>query len=129
MSGVLTETPTEVQDLRVRYVAALDSLREASDRLFVALREANAACDVARDLVASGRPIGNFEDVADPLPLRTALSDALADFERRRHAAQRYLFLLLQSEGKTLADIGRAYGISRQLVSRLVNEPEPPPTR
>jgi DNA-binding transcriptional regulator LsrR (DeoR family) len=34
---------------------------------------------------------------------------------------------LLQSEGQTLADIGRTYGISRQLVSRLVNEPDPSP--
>ncbi len=61
----------------------------------------------------------------DPQSLRASLSDALAELERTRHAAQRLLFLLLQAEGQTLADIGRALGISRQLVSRMVNEPDP----
>ena len=56
--------------------------------------------------------------------MRASLSDALADLERGRHETQRLLFQLLQAEGQTLADIGRTYGISRQLVSRLVNEPD-----
>jgi DNA-directed RNA polymerase sigma subunit (sigma70/sigma32) len=122
---VLAETPTDSQDLRARYIASLDTMHEASDRLVAALQETSAACGVARDLVEGGRPIVEFEQLMEPLPLRTSLSEALAELERTRHAAQRYLFLLLQAEGKTLADIGRTYGISRQLVSRLVNEPDP----
>ena len=47
------------------------------------------------------------EDVSMPGLLREAIDRALED------------------AGMTLADIGRTYGISRQLVSRLVNEPDP----
>jgi hypothetical protein len=127
MERVLAETPVELQNLRERYVASLETVHEASDRLVAALRESTEARDVARDLVQTGRPLGDLEQVLEPLPLRTALADALAELERARHAAQRLLFMLLQSEGQTLADIGRTYGISRQLVSRLVNEPDPSP--
>lgn len=112
-------------DLRARYVASLDTLHDASEQLVAALHEATDARKVARELVVSGRPLSDLEHAVEPLPLRTSLSSALSDLERTRHAAQRLLFLLLQSEGQTLADIGRTYGISRQLVSRLVNEPEP----
>ena len=63
--------------------------------------------------------------ITEPQPLRASLADALAELERTRHDAQRLLFQLLHSEGQTIADIGRTWGISRQLVSRLVNEPDP----
>jgi DNA-directed RNA polymerase sigma subunit (sigma70/sigma32) len=63
----------------------------------------------------------------EPQLLRANLADALAELERCRHDVQRLLFQILHSEGQTLADIGRSFGISRQLVSRLVNEPDPEP--
>jgi DNA-directed RNA polymerase specialized sigma subunit len=66
-----------------------------------------------------------LEHVLEPHSLRASLSDSLAVLERTRHDAQRLLFQLLHQEGQTMADIGRMWGISRQLVSRLVNEPDP----
>jgi hypothetical protein len=116
---------TDAGQLRQRYVLALDQVNRASDRTITALVETRGARDVARQLVESGRPLGDLERVTEPQPLRAGLADALADLERSRHDAQRLLFQLLHSEGQTLADIGRSYGISRQLVSRLVNEPDP----
>jgi DNA-directed RNA polymerase sigma subunit (sigma70/sigma32) len=117
------DTATDVQNLRERYVASLDVLDEANDHLVAVLGEARDARAVARKFVASGRPLKDIDEVLDPQPVRSAVADALAESERRRHETQRLLFTLLQSEGQTLADIGRTYGISRQLVSRLVNEP------
>lgn len=119
------EPDAPVAELRTRYVASIDALQQVSERLVGTLQEARDALEVVRLLVQSGRPLGELEQVLEPQPLRTSLSDALADLERSRHEAQRLLFVLLQSEGQTLADIGRTYGISRQLVSRLVNEPDP----
>jgi Homeodomain-like domain len=124
--AALEEPEVVAGDLRLRYVESIDALQQVSDRLVDALQEAHAAREVARRLVLSGRPLGDLEQVLEPQPLRTSLTDALADLERSRHEAQRLLFVLLHSEGQTLADIGRTYGISRQLVSRLVNEPDPP---
>ena len=125
MTAPPVHAPDTNHDLRARYVASLDTLHDASERLVAALHEATDARKVARELVLSGRPLSELEHSVEPLPLRTSLSSALADLERTRHATQRLLFMLLQSEGQTLADIGRTFGISRQLVSRLVNEPEP----
>jgi len=116
---------TEVGMLRERYARALDGVGDASERTIAVLQETRAARDVARELVESGRPLGDLERVIEPQGLRASLAEALADLERTRHHAQRLLFQLLQSEGQTLADIGRLFGISRQLVSRLVNEPDP----
>ncbi len=75
----------------------------------------------------TGRPMVELENVLEPQSLRSSLSDTLAELERTRHDAQRLLFQLLHQEGQTMADIGRMWGISRQLVSRLVNEPDPQP--
>jgi DNA-directed RNA polymerase specialized sigma subunit len=116
---------SDIDDLRTRYLAAIDAVQDTAGRTITALQDAQAARGVAREVVLQGRPISALEDVIDPQPMRAALSDALAELERTRHDAQRLLFQLLQAEGQTLADIGRMWGISRQLVSRLVNEPDP----
>jgi hypothetical protein len=115
----------DIQELRTRYLAAIDAVQDAAGRMMTALQDAEAARGVARDVVLQGRPLSELDTVIRPQPMRAALSDALAALERTRHDAQRLLFQLLQAEGQTLADIGRRWGISRQLVSRLVNEPDP----
>jgi hypothetical protein len=114
----------DVEALRTRYLESFDALEDASDRIVAALGSAREGRAIARDLVRSGRPLAELGRALEVQPIRASLSDALADFERARHETQRLLFQLLQAEGQTLADIGRTYGISRQLVSRLVNEPE-----
>ncbi len=118
-------TSTEDEQLRLRYLNALDQVQSASERTITVLEETRDARDITRKLVESGRPLADLERITEPQPLRASLGDALAELERSRHDAQRLLFQLLHSEGQTLADIGRTFGISRQLVSRLVNEPDP----
>jgi DNA-directed RNA polymerase sigma subunit (sigma70/sigma32) len=120
-------TSTDVEQLRARYVATLDMIERASDRTIAALEAARKMREVGREVMQQGRPLVNLERVMEPQPLRAELSSALAELERTRHESQRLLFQILHAEGRTLAEIGRAYGISRQLVSRLVNEPDPEP--
>lgn len=119
----------DVEQLRVRYVESLDEVERASGRTVAALEDARQSRAIARGLVSDGRPLVDLERVLELRPLRASVADALAELERARHDAQRLLFRLLHAEGQTLADIGRTYGISRQLVSRLVNEPDPAPPR
>jgi hypothetical protein len=115
----------DTDELRSRYLAALVAVQSATDRTIAALEDAHRARAVVRDVVERGRPLSELEESLDPQPLRASLSDALTELERTRHDAQRLLFKVLHNEGQTLADIGRMWGISRQLVSRLVNEPDP----
>jgi hypothetical protein len=115
----------ELEGLRSRYLESLDALERASGRIVAVLEDARRSRVVARDFVRNGRPLAELEHEIQVQPLRASVSDALADLERARHETQRLLFRLLHAEGQTLADIGRTFGISRQLVSRLVNESEP----
>jgi DNA-directed RNA polymerase specialized sigma subunit len=118
-------SPNSTDQLRASYVSAIDDAQAASDRTMQALADARNAREVARDIVLSGQPLADLGDAVEMRETRASLADELADLERARHEAQRLLFRLLQIEGRTLAEIARMYGISRQLVSRLVNEPEP----
>jgi DNA-directed RNA polymerase sigma subunit (sigma70/sigma32) len=117
----------DVETLRTRYVESLDALEHASGRTVAALEDARESRVLARHFVHEGRPLAELEREIEVQPLRASVSDALSDLERARHETQRLLFQLLHAEGQTLADIGRTFGISRQLVSRLVNEPDPVP--
>lgn len=116
---------SDVEELRTRYVDSLDVLEDASGRIVAALEGARRSRAIARGFVRDGRPLIDLEAVIEVGPMRASVSEALAELERARHETQRILFQLLHAEGKTLAEIGRTYGISRQLVSRLVNEPDP----
>ena len=105
MTAQPVEPPSTSDLLRARYLDAVDAVEVASNRTIAVLVTSQEARDIARANVAAGRP--------------------MTELERTRHDAQRLLFQLLHSEGQTMADIGRTWGISRQLVSRLVNEPDP----
>ena len=125
MTAEPVQPPDTTQLLRTRYLAAVDAVEGASERTIAALVAAQEARDLARAAIAAGRPMTELESMIEPQSLRASVSDALTELERTRHDAQRLLFQLLHAEGQTMADIGRTWGISRQLVSRLVNEPDP----
>jgi hypothetical protein len=86
------------------------------------LQASQQALRVARAHVeASGRLADIVEDLGAG-QVRALVADSIALLARARHRAQRASFRLLAAEGETLAEVGRIYGISRQLVSRMVNE-------
>ena len=119
----MTASERTLRSLRRRYLASLDLLETASQELEQHLDEATAARSVVRRHLREGGDVGAFEQVVEP-GLRTTLSNALDNFERARHNAQRQLFLLMHVEGFSMSAIGEMWGISRQLVSRLINEPD-----
>ena len=123
-----TTHQVELDAVSKEYLDALDDLTAASEQVHQALREAAHALSLVREHIERGGHVSDFTDLIQPAPLRTLLSTSLDNLERKRHRTQRLLFKILCNEGKSMAEIGRAWGISRQLVSRLINEAEPPPT-
>ena len=118
-----SETPPDEQArLRRAYLEAIDTYETASIAMRQAMDDASAALEILRRHVESGRPAREIDRLVTPEPLRAQLSAAAIDLERGRHAAQQFLFALLVEEGMTMADVGRMFGVSRSLVSRLVNE-------
>jgi DNA-directed RNA polymerase specialized sigma subunit len=67
--------------------------------------------------------MSDIATLVEAQPRRAELSSAIDRLERTRHTAQRLLFRSLVAENMSMADIGRMFGISRSLVSRIVNEP------
>ena len=110
--------------LRADYLAALEALGDSSQSVHQALDGAASALSVLRDHVRGGGAASDLVDMIDPVPLRGALSAALTELERARHRSQKLLFRMLFAEGTNMSDIARYWGISRQLVSRLINEPD-----
>jgi hypothetical protein len=108
--------------LREELLRGLDELKEASDQLNEALYTAAGSFAVVRSLLESDREIAELAGLIDPVPMRTAMADSMTALERARHHTQRALFRVLGAEGLSNAEIARRWGISRQLVSRLVNE-------
>ena len=115
----------DLDSTRRQYFDALDALGEALSVLRTALNEGESALRTVRAHVEMQGKASDFVDVLHPAPMRAALGGALTEFERARHRSQRLLFRLLWAEGTSMSDVARAWGISRQLVSRLINEPDP----
>ena len=116
-----------VDPLHRRDLDTLDTLGIINQEVHAALNAAAAALTVVREHIEHGGKVSDFTDLIKPELLRTSLSTSLEDLERARHQAQRLLFKILKHEGKSTTNIARAWGISRQLVSRL-NEPDNPVT-
>jgi hypothetical protein len=112
-----------IRRLRREYLAALEHLGEKSRQVHETLDTSAASLSVVRDHLRAEGDASDFMAVLQPAAMRAALSTALDDFERARHRSQKLLFRLLIAEGMTASEIARAWGISRQLVSRMVNEP------
>jgi DNA-directed RNA polymerase specialized sigma24 family protein len=116
-------TDEDLARLRQEYIdVALPALRDVTQRVHEALDEAAGALSVVRDHLRSGGRVSDFASLIDPIPLRAGVSATLNEFEHVRHEAQRAMFRLLRAEGMSISDIARMWGISRQLVSRMLHE-------
>jgi hypothetical protein len=118
------ESDPGLEALRCQYLDALGGLRTKCDNVHRALDDASVAYAKVRDHVQHGGRVSDLTDLIDPKPLRRALSTSLDELERTRHHAQRLLFRILEAEGQRKSAIAQTWGISRQLVSRIIHEPD-----
>jgi DNA-directed RNA polymerase specialized sigma24 family protein len=108
--------------LRRDVLTALDELDAAtreSGRLFDRLRTQAHHLRPQLERGAKASDLTHSLRISD---CRGAVSEGLTRIEKARHQFQRAMFLLAAAEGASLADIARAWGISRQLVSRMTKE-------
>jgi hypothetical protein len=112
----------EQRELRREYLAALKRYEEATAELRSALERADRNIHVLRSHVEQGLPLNDLIPDLEGAEVRAQLSAAADELERARHDTQRDLYALLLAEGLTMAEIGRAFGVSRSLVSRTLHE-------
>jgi DNA-directed RNA polymerase specialized sigma subunit len=115
--------PRELAALRRELLAELKVLNGRAQQVHQALDDAAGAYAVVRDHIRKKGMASDFVGLLEPSALRASLSTSLNEFEHERHRTQQLMFRLLVAEGMSMSEIGRGWGISRQLVSRIVNEP------
>ncbi len=110
--------------LRRETLRALAQLEHADGDLASQLRTLQMIVGRAQRHIQKGGRASDISVVGDVSRQRAAVSAAITRIEQARHRAHRAIFQLAAHEGTTLATIARTWGISRQLVSRIVNEPD-----
>jgi len=112
----------ELERLRAEYLESVDCYERAASAMRDAMNEADQALAAVRTHVETGSPLTEVLPAIRPAAIRDRLSTAANDLERSRHAAQRLVFSMLVAEGLTMAEVGRTFGVSRSLVSRMIHE-------
>ncbi|MGH9045843.1 MAG: hypothetical protein ACRDVW_00845 [Acidimicrobiales bacterium] len=100
-------------------------MEEAIRRTRAQLKFMETVMRRARTLVEGGRGATEVADLVGAAQARAATSDVIREVQAARHRAQQAQFKLAAAEGGSMAEIARAWGVSRQLVSRMVKEPMP----
>jgi hypothetical protein len=116
--------------LREQAVRAIDVLMSVVAEVRDELRAYETVLKRARRDLESGMSAADMVAQQRAGAVRASFSDRLNDIERARAASRISMWRLQLSEGSTIADIARAWGFSRQLVSRALAgraraEPDP----
>lgn len=107
--------------LREQALAALDEFIQATADARDDLSSFQAALEKNRTYLGEGGPAADLPALFDIPTLRSSLTDVLERVEQARMACRRTLWRLQIAEGKSIADIARSWGLSRQLVSRALS--------
>lgn len=104
---------------------AIDEVAAASDALCRTLARYKAAVTMIPDHIQEGRPVVDILDQLQMASGRRDITEAVSRFQSTRHRLRVALLERGLSEGATIADMGRALGVSRQFASRLASELDP----
>lgn len=126
-NGPKAKAPSAAQMavLREEATRTMRELEEAIVRTRSQMKLMETLMRRIRRMVESGRNATEVANVANAAQGRAATSEMIREVQAARHRAQQAQFKLAAAEGSTMAEIARAWGVSRQLVSRMVKEPSP----
>jgi hypothetical protein len=106
-----TETVRMVERLLDALADLRTTTRSAESDVRKALKLAHKGSDIATAVVA-----------CNPAGTRQAMNDALSAVELVRHEMRLRVFQVGLEQGMTIGELGRAFGFSRQLASRIAKE-------
>jgi ribosomal protein S20 len=118
-------SPAQMAALREDAARTLREMEEAIIRTRSQLKFMETLMRRVRKMIESGRTATEVANIANAAQARAATSDIIREVQAARHRAQQAQFKLAAAEGSTMAEIARGWGVSRQLVSRMVKEPAP----
>jgi hypothetical protein len=116
---------TSIETLRGGAYREVDLLLQAAAALRAQLRNFETALRHLRGHLGRAAATSEMHDVLDFSAVRETLSHATDDFEAARHATRISIFRLQAAQGMSVGAIAREWGLSRQLVSRMLKEAQP----
>jgi hypothetical protein len=114
---------------RARAVQHADELLSGCAALRADLRAYESAVRRVRARTIRANADETVVDVSEFIAVRSRVTDSIDALETRRRDWRVSLFHLQVDAGMSLAQIARQWGVSRQLVSRLINDDGAIPVR
>jgi DNA-directed RNA polymerase specialized sigma24 family protein len=111
MSKLERQATTSMKDLLGALAEARDEIRRSEQGIRRTLRR-----------VERGQPLASAVIADEPSESRQAFDDAMESLTSLRHRTRSLVFALAVEEGLSIGEVGRTWGISRQLASRYVRE-------
>jgi len=103
-------------------VQAVQELIESHASSRRALRENELALKRALTRVERGEDVASAITSGTPADSRKSLNDALAHLEQKRRTVRLMVFAMALDSGMSVGDLGKAWGISRQMAARYAKE-------
>jgi hypothetical protein len=105
-------------------VVAVEELVTAVAVARVALRKSENSLRHFLKCVAEGENVESVTRHTPAAPKLAACREAMEEVNRTRHLARQKVFAHLSERGVSISEMARAWGVSRQLASRCLNETE-----
>jgi hypothetical protein len=111
-----------VTEERDAVAADIRRLMESGQRLRALILESRTGFTKGLDLLDSGVPVVEALTALNTAERRKTMTDLLDEFEADRHRLRLSITAAGLGEGMTIGEIGRAFGVSRQLAARFAKE-------
>jgi hypothetical protein len=108
-----------VSNLRVQFIEDVRRYTEAGERLAAGIAEFNAMNAAALADLTDGMTLTESFQIRDSAGWSRRISALLDEFEFYRRITRTSATAVLVDEGRTITDVGRAFGVSHQLASRF----------
>ena len=111
-----------LDDLRADAISELDLLAESASTLRNELRDFEVSIKKSRRHLEKGGLATEMRKVVDVSVARERLMRAADAFQTNRHNSRLAAFRMQIAEGLSVGAVAREWGLSRQLVSRMLKE-------
>ena len=117
-----TTVPDTTAHLRQLAAGGIEELIGATSVLRSELNAHEATCRKVLDEVRIDHEITGVLPQVQADTWRSAVTDAIRNFEAARHRVRLLLVAIEVEEGRSIGEVARSWGVSRQLASRWVQE-------
>ena len=101
---------------------AIHDLEEAGARLATTIQESHAGLHESLALLDAGTSLAEILEVMGTAERRLQMTVEMGTFEEARHRLRLAVTDAGLEEGMTIAAVGRAFGVSRQLAAKFAKE-------